>query len=332
MIVDQVILAGDRARFRSTSGRDPFNLNAAGANTVPIGPMPDGAALSVSGVAVMMKARDIESLLERPNNRNEPLIQVSVVKEMYRGLFKDPYAHRVYTIEGFEDFRRGKATNLQAMEVEGKATLVSLGNQAAQWTSGLYQLPEPVTFSAVAWDIAASQHTNPNAFHYSIQVQLWDAGTNTTDQPSNVISTSRDNRLNDLNDPRFIEETQSGAAMRLLFSAQVKYEAAFHEQHAALAQNISLGTPLLRSVHLLEPITPAYALMSLMELQVRAREFIVYRGDPSAPPDTVTAVIDLPCYLGRGEWIQIQYLPGIFSRAEAWLIATSHTRPPVSES
>jgi hypothetical protein len=324
MIVDQVILAGDRARF--LSGVAGYDLSAAGAPAV-IGPLPDGSALEVTGVALTLQADDVESLVTR-TGAGSPLIAVGVTKEMFRGLFKDPYAHRVFTISGFEDFRRGTGTNVQAMEYEGHATLVSRGSGTVEWMSSRYQLPEAVEFTTAAWDVAASTATHPDAFRYSLQVSLWEPGSDLTANPDTVAAVAADARPDS---PMHTEGVGRGNTVQIRFAAEVLYESYIHEQHPALGQDVSLGTPLLRSVHLFEAVPPAFTLMSLLELQVRSREFLLHRGRPNAAPNTVTAVLDLPCHLGRGESIQIEFRPGAFTRAEAWLVATSLTRPPVAE-
>lgn len=327
MIVDQIILAADDARFRSEAV-DPFDLSMASGT---IGPLADGVALEVTGVALLLERKGIESLLARPSSRTKPLIEIAIVKEMFRGLFSDPYAHRVHTIAGFEDFRRGALTGLQPMEVDGIPTLVSIGDRPeskVSWLSGHYRLPEKTNFSALAWDVASSRQTPSDAFKYSISVQLWD-DPRAMGNPDRVLRhmTERTPR-----DPMFLESSGAGSAFRISFDAQVSMEAGLYERHGALPVSVSLGTPLLRSVHLLEPVSHAYTMMSLLELQVRSREFLIHRGKGGEEPSLLSAVVDLPCHLGRGEKISVRVGGDAFERVEAWLVATRQTRPPVSEA
>jgi hypothetical protein len=117
-------------------------------------PPREGRSLSI-GEGMLVDLSSLTLQIERPNlldiyNRQaQPIFSVEVVKEMFPGLFSDPYSHRVHRLGGFDDFNRGTLTDLRAMEVEGVPTLVSVGGvQESRWRSAVYKMPRPLIFDA----------------------------------------------------------------------------------------------------------------------------------------------------------------------------------------
>src|SRR5262249_30209979 len=137
--------------------------------------------LNVAGITVVIEHDDVASLYSR---QTDPIFEVIVTKEMFPGLFKDPYASRVHRIAGFEDFGQGHSSNFRAMEVDGMVSLVSTAvDELCRWQSPLYRMPKAVALYAAAWDLASSRMTPPDAFAYSVTLEWWDSTANPLHDP-----------------------------------------------------------------------------------------------------------------------------------------------------
>jgi hypothetical protein len=341
MIIDQSRLAGLDAYLRHPDTPESVNLGGQSPRTGRTQDLGDGLQLDVSGIRLTIEADDLIALFARSSTgASRPLLSISIVKEVFPGLFVDPFRHRVHTIAGFEDFQRGVATNCRAMEVEGTPTVVSIGPETMTWVSPIYPMPAATRLSAAAWDIASVRRTAPGAFRYSIALEVWSDPPQNDDEPA-----TRTIRLVDDAspvDPRFTDEllsefTDPGtddpalvAAYRLTFTATVSRDALLSERHVPVLGE-SLGRPLLRAVHLLEPITSMYDISSLAELLRHCSDY--YLPEVSDGVVThMTATLDLDAALVRGatqsEFLEIAVRHDGFTTFEAMLEANVLVRPP----
>jgi hypothetical protein len=342
MIIDRSRLAGLDAYFRRPSGGASLNLGGPAPATARTRALGDGMQLEVRGLRLTLAAGDLVALLARTDVASltsEPLFRVTVVKEMFPGLLSDPYRHRVHAVAGFEDFTRGTTSHCRPMEVDGIATLVSTGTDEARWTSPVYRMPAPVTFDAAAWDLATTRLTPSDGFTYTIELAVWDNAT-ATDVPPTATVALATNAAPPAG--RFITglgsllvDASTGAAItveayRLTFRAIVRHDAYLAERHQPVLAE-SLGRPLLRAIHLLEPIEGAYDVYSIGEMLQHASEYYL----PEVADGVVThltAMLDLPATLvgtaSHDEFIEIDVRYDGFDRFEAMLDADVLVRPP----
>jgi hypothetical protein len=342
MIIDRSRLAGLDAYFRRSTGGASVNLGGpspAASRTRALG---DGMQLEVRGLRLTIVAGDLVALLARTDVAtvtSEPLFRVTVVKEIFPGLLSDPYRHRVHTIAGFEDFTRGAATNCRPMEVDGIATLVSTGTDEAVWTSPLFRMPSPVTFDAAAWDLATTRLTPSDGFTYTIELAVWTDATATDGPPAATAALATNATppagrfVTDLGAQLVDANTGDALAVeayRLTFRATVRHDAYLAERHHPVLAE-SLGRPLLRAVHLLEPIECVYDVYSIGELLRHASEYYL----PEVADGVVThltAMLDLPATLvgteSHDELIEIDVRYDGFDTFEALLDADVLVRPP----
>jgi hypothetical protein len=340
MIIDQVKLAGPDAYFAHPSNGS-LDLGGAAPATSRTRALGDGMQLEVQGVRVTIRASDLVPLLARSEVQTvtqAPLFRISVVKEMFPGLFADPYRHRVHAVSGFEDFTRGTAVNCRPIEVEGIPTLVSVGTEDVEWTSPIYRIPMATTFAAAAWDLATTRLTPPDGFSYSVKLSVWTDRTATNQPPLTVAlatnATPPAGRfLRNLGtllvdpvsgDPLAVE------AYQLRFEAKVNRDVFLAERHHPVLDE-SLGRPLLRAIQLLEPIDCIYDIHSIAELLRHASEYYI----PEVADGVVThltALIDLPATLvgteTQDEFMEIAVLYDGFDGFEAQLEADVLVRPP----
>src|SRR5690242_9687981 len=112
MILDTIKLSGAEAYLRRNG---EINLGTPGSETrrAKIGAhaaVGAGTLVELSGILFHVEGTDLLPLFQR---QNDPLVSIDVVKEMYPGLRKDPYTHRVHTLGGYEDFNRSELENLR---------------------------------------------------------------------------------------------------------------------------------------------------------------------------------------------------------------------------
>ncbi len=330
MIIDTVHLSGREAYLREG---DEVNLVAAPSHTGSSAPLTEeieGIAIDVSGIHLFIEGDDLLERYPRPDAAEDtPLLSISVHKEMFPEFFADPYAHRVHAIAGFEDFNRGAHDGVRVMEVEGFPTLVSVGTGEARWLSPVYPMYRPVPLAAAAWDLATSRLTPSDGFTYQLTLQYWTDGQDVaTDAPADLVLTP-DGGASPAN-LRF--RTDLGLAdviaYQVAFTAQVRYDTFLYEYQYGAHEIESLGRPLLRGVHVLEPIESMHTYYSLRELQARAMDFNLF--DVPAPQRYLTVMLDFTALLVRNEFITLRVEQAdLFERVEARLDAEVRLRPPM---
>jgi len=335
MIIDQIQLAGDEAYLAAPGGLDlaAGPVPATGRLNIPgvveqggMRTLPEGMRLEMAGLHLVVESDALAELLAR---QSDLLFTIDIRKEMFPALFRDPFGHRVHRVGGREDFRRGEPRGIEVMEVDGVATLVSVKPQC-DWSSAIYRFPRPITVVAAAWDLAASRLTDPDTFHYALGLDVWRPGQSLSSVPD-----SHDLAPDLTPAEARVWEPAPGrppigdvAAYRIRFKAEVAADAYLFERHPTMRG--SLGRPLLRAIHLLEPVPHAHAFYSLGELLTRASDKLVVEAD-GGPPRRLTATLPLPAVLEEGEGIELTLHDDRLTRFEARLDAMLSLRPPVAE-
>ena len=356
MIIDQMTLSGKQAYLVDPRDKDNLNLARPSINLAPAdspwtGRSPElkeGKVLDVYGIDLTINAVDGENLLDQLERKDEPLITVEVAKEMFPSLYKDPYQHRVHSISGYEDFKRGKLEALRVMEVDGVPTLVSTGSESCRWVSGIYKMPEPegMTIGAVAWDLAASKKTPVDGFAYDILLRYWQQGQDPTTASAGeilLIGATGTSGRGKPGDDRFKSNLAGQAtdvtAYQIEFRADVNYDAYLREYHAGPDDAESLGRPLLRSVNIFEQVAPAHKFYSLHELLLNAVDYHLFE-EQNRPPKRLTVSLDVTATLAADEddnyeWIALsvnQDYANILEYVSARLDARVYLRPPMVNS
>lgn len=328
MIIDRVRLAGDAAYLTDQGAIDLATSTNRRGQSLPIG---EGLGLEVAGVHLLLQAKDMHKLYSRTDNDGKPLLAFAMSKEMFPEFFADPYAHRVHSVAGFEDFQRGLLDNMRAMEVEGKATLVSMGLGSCAWMSPIYRLPMPMPIRSVVWELASARLAPDEGFGYVLRLQIWSDGQDpATDTPSeNQIAPAAGSGLARPSDlrHRIGIDLKDVIAYRVVFKADVQRDTDLFETQYGPDDGQMLGRPLLRAVHLLEPITSAYAFHSLHELEIRSAEFSFL--EPVLPLQTLSAFVALPALLIHREAMALEVSPAVWELVEARIDAEVRVRPPV---
>jgi hypothetical protein len=278
--------------------------------------------LDIDCIDLHFTAPDLTALLAQ---QAAPIIEVHTVKEMFN-LSTDPYARRVHTIGGKDDFGRGTLSNCRAMEIEGRTTLVSTGIGPAQWISPQYLFETPIDLAELAWDFSLSRLTPPDAFRYDISLNLWSGAAGALAlQPRLAVVTdvsAAATRTFSLAAPATI------SAIQIAFVARPVREAAIAERHASDSQGATLGMPLLEAIHLLERRDSSMVFRSLHELSVASEEFTLY-GAGAAPLTAGIARLSLRAALTGSDSVEIILPTGAFLSFEARLSASLIDRPPV---
>jgi hypothetical protein len=342
MIIDRVRVSGIRAYLQDPN--NPGSPNLAGPNSIVArsAPLGKGQQWQVGGVSFVMEANDLTPLFDRAAEPPSgpapaPLFSVTVQKEIFPGLFTDPYQHRVHNIAGFDDFKRGTFENCKAFEIEGTPTIVSVGTGPCRWLSQVYELPAPVSFDLAAWELAASRKAPNRSFSYSINLLWWPAGQTPSASPTTTsLASSASPTAIRLARPASVANV---AFYQIEFIANVRSDAAIDEKHAAILRD-SMGRPLLRAVNLLEPIGSANNFYTLGELLARCPDYHLFEG--TAPPlKKLWACLDLSVTLvnspnqkaGVGnsdyEFIEVTTAGAQFTRFQACLHADELVRPEI---
>lgn len=338
MIIDRARSAGADAYLHRPDDPTSVNLAAPAPVTARTPDLPDGVLHDVTGLRLVVEGPDLGGLLARTADR--PLLSVTVAKEMFPGLVADPFGHRVHTVAGFDDLQRGTAVACRALDVEGIPTLVSLGAGAVSWTSPVYPLPAPVAFGAASWDLAGSRLGADNDYAYSLALSVW-PDRDRTDEPPLTVPLAEAAGPAALRSVAGLADllVSDGApvpvgAFRIEFTATVTRDAALRVRHDRAGGPVlgeSIGTPLLRGVHLLEPVPSCYDLASLSELLRHCSEYHLL-DSPAGPATRLVALLDLPVRLTRtpegSEYVQVAVLDGGLETVEVLVEATVHTRPP----
>lgn len=272
MIIDTIQVAGLDAYFRHLE-TDALNLASAVPVTARTRALPKGKQRQMTALHLLIEAADLHPLFHRPEPPDEaPLFSITVMKEMFPGLFADPFRHRVHNIAGFEDFKRGVLVNGKVMDVEGIPTIVSVGTGDCTWTSPIYPMREAVALDAVSWELATSRLTPQSSFTHSLRLNVWAEG-----QPIDPIELAVDYEPNA---PRLsrLAGLSGVTAYQVVFEASVTDDSYIHEKHTPLG-NESIGRPLLRAVNLLEPVASVYDIYSLHELLALATDYHLFEAD-----------------------------------------------------
>jgi hypothetical protein len=306
MIIDQSRGAGLPAYFRNPNA--PFDVNLGPLAPVPVRtpPLARGRQWDVSGIRLLIEHDDLSPYFQfrlRVTGGQltpiTPMLRVTVMKEMFPGLFADPFRHRVHNIAGYMDFNEGQLENGGVIDVEGIPTIVSLGTGLCRWTSREYTLPEPIDVASVAWELATSRLAPADGLRYSLHMDVWDnAGAGPVSVP---LAVDRDQAAG-----RFAESVSRAGVKRLQirFEAHVTHESTLAERHTPILLE-SMGTPLLRAVNILQPIASIYDLFSLTELQAESSDFRLNE----APGPTVVrclAHLDVPAVIVHSPYQHIE--------------------------
>lgn len=288
MITDRIQLAGLDAYFR-----DPATgkVNLGGITpTVRTAPLNKGKQIEISGIQLLIEHQDLQPLFAYPSDNaglptNTPLFRISVMKEMFPGLFADPFSHRVHNIAGYLDFNEGTLTNGRVMEIDGIPTIVSIGKEECLWVSREYVMPDPIAIDGMAWELATSKLTPPDSFHYKIEIALnGGAATIKIDNAGQMLKAVARRAIEGLNN-------QNINSFQITFKAKVFEDSYLRERHLP-AINENIGRPLLRAINILEPVKSIYEFNSLLELQSLCSDFHLFENPGAAIP-RLTATLDL---------------------------------------
>lgn len=323
MIVDTIPLSGKKAYLLSDD--DEINLGGTAptmGKTPPLGP---GVVWDISSLELQIEGDDLLPLFTR---QAEPILSLSIVKEMFPALYQDPFTRRVHTVAGYDDFSQGHLDDFRVMDVNGIPTLVSLGTARSQWLSPRYKFAEAFDLHSVAWELATSKLTPPDGFEYSLTLHGWHEGDDldspaTSHTPLANQATPLSNRLWQSDN----EQTELSAirAYQLEFTAVVHHDTYLREQHVGAEGVGSLGRPLLRAINLLEKIEPAHDFYSLHELITGAFDYH-YFEEENGPLKRLLARLDLSAALSEGESVSLAVHSPAFARVEARLKADVQTR------
>lgn len=319
MMIDEVSLSGVSAYLRRADGAVTLQTGERG-ESVPVG---KGETVEINAVDLYL---EVESALDLFSRGDDPLFTFELQKEVFPNFFFDPHAHRVHQIAGFEDFNRTEKTNMTVLEIDGIPTLVSPGNTAGcAWRSARYRLPKPLLLDAVAWTLAASRGTPPDALSYRMTLTHWPpASAQLQDaQGTTVALTQGAHRPMDARHRELSPGTEIGG-YQIEFGAEVHFDSALVERHGNL-QKQSVGTPLLQGVFLVEKLEPLYAVHSLQELVNQSSSYQLL--DPAAPIQRMTARVHFPAILTEGERLSIAVQSTKIRRCEARIDATLRQRP-----
>jgi hypothetical protein len=344
MITDQVILAGSDAYLQPPDAPGTVNLASSGTTTARTPDLDDGVQLDITALRLTIEAPNLAPLLSRTGGE-ERFLSITVMKELFPGLYADPYRNRVHTIAGFEDFTRGTFINCRAMEIDGQPVLVSTGTGQTRWTSPIYPTPTGTTFDAAAWDLAAARLPPADGFSYSLALAVWtgpgpSGAPATTLQLASGVDQAAIRCVEGLSSQFTDEITGNRLAVRafqLEFTADVQQDAALSERDrlwvgtGELGMGESLGRPLLRAVHLLEPVKSCYDMAGLSELLRHCSDYTLFESTNGAMTH-LSAALDLPVRLVRGsdlsEYLEVSVAGDRFTALEAMLDATVLIRAP----
>ncbi len=306
MIIDQSRGAGPGAYFRNPNAALDVNLGPLAPVRVRTPPLSRGRQWDVSGIRLLFEHDDLSPYFQfrlrtsaAPISAITPMVRVTIMKEMFPGLFADPFRHRVHNIAGYMDFNEGRLENARVIDVEGIPTIVSLGTGRCRWISREYVPPEPIAIASAAWELASSRLAPADGLTYSVYLDVWDsAGAG----PVSVALAVDRNQTSG----RFAEGVARSnvARLRVRFEADVTHQSALVERHTPILLD-SIGTPLLRAVNLLQPIESIYDLYSFTELQAESSDFRV----SDAPGPAVVrcmAHLDVPAVIVHSPYQHVE--------------------------
>ena len=334
MITDRIQLAGLDSYFQDPANAGRINLGGI-ITTIRTAPLNIGKQLEISGIQLLIEHADLRPLLAfQFDNQNPPqpapLFKISVMKEMFAGLFADPFSHRVHNVAGFLDFNEGTLTNGRVMEVDGIPTISSTGKADCVWVSKEYVMPDLISIDAIAWELATSRLTPPDSFHYKIKIASKDrAGAALADididNAGQMLKADSKRAIDGLNN-------QNIKSFQITFTAKVFEDSYLKERHLP-SINENIGRPLLRAINILEPAKSTYEFNSLLELQNLCSDFHLFEN-PGAEIPRLTATLDLNATLVNSpnqnivnndiydnasvfEFVELKMLSNQFTRFEA---------------
>jgi hypothetical protein len=320
MIIDQTPLAGPDAYLTTPDGR--INIVE---GSEPIGgssELADGLAHQVNAIELLIEGED---LLPLYSHQSRPLFAIELTKEMFPGLHSDPYASRIHQIGGVETFRRGEGEGMRPMEVNEVPTLVTIGSQTAWWRSPVYRLPRAVTIADIAWDLAPSRKTHPDAFRYQVDIEYWT-------EPDHLDSPGQQQLVVADWPPdqhRFRKQVncEHVIAYRMTFKAAVRREAYMQELLAGIPDRDPFGIPLLQAFYLREPVPSRFAFASLLEVTAQATAYHAFE-DGNGKARRLIASLPVAATLLKGESIRLAVHDERIKRLEARLNALVLVRSP----
>lgn len=291
MITDKIQLAGLASYFKDPNS--PGSVNLTGPVSVRTLPLSKNKQVEINGLQLLIEGNDLSPLFQFQSTA--PLFSISVVKEMFAGLFADPFRHRVYNIAGYLDFNEGSLQNGSVMEVDGIPTIVSSGKDECKWISRVYVLPDPVNLDSVAWELATSKLSLADSFTYKIDIECKDSGGNVL----GVISSGANFINADI--PRFKTQVVNNVnSFQIIFRALVNQDSYITERQLP-ALNEKMGRPLLRAINILELLNSSvYDIYSLTELQNNCRDFKIFETSAPVVP-RITATLDISAVLVKSE-------------------------------
>lgn len=338
MILDIIKLSGENAYLRNNgdvnlADPNPSNPSDRIAKTGTHTDVGKGMLIEVSGIFIQIEGDDLLPLFQR---QNSPILSIEVTKEIFPGLKKDPYEHRVHTIGGYDDFNRSTLVNLRVMEVDGYPTLVSVETSPCKWLSPVYQFSQPFALDSAAWYLPSAKLTPKDGFSYNLILHYWKSGEPLNQPSQHLVPLAADHTLP--NAGRFVDGIYATAnniiAYQLEFNATVKHDTYLKERAVGGDSNESLGRPLLKNVNLLEVTQPRYDFYSLQELIIAsaAHHFFEEHGSRLKK---INVAVYITAALEEGESISITVynneIPASnkLNYVDARLAAEVKLKPPV---
>lgn len=322
MISDRSTLAGLPSYLTDQGGETDLASSPNRRGTTP--DLGSGEGLDVRGIWMSIMAEDLGKFSAR---RDAPLLALHLRKELFPGLFADPYRSRVHTISGSDDLRRGRGEACRVLEIDGIPTLVATGPRCT-WRSMVYALPRTIALRQACWALATSRKIAPATLEYSIVVRTWASSPAPGTPPDREFSSSGDGLNPTVLDPLHPAGPVPCQAFQVLLDARTAQDTAFSERHGGPPDADSLGRPLLQAVRLIEDVRPPYQFHSLPELNARSSEYVFVPEGGQGPPQKLMLFLDLPALLLEGERLEIEVLTDEFKLLEAWLDADSVLRMP----
>ena len=328
MISDIKTLTGKDSYFKNQD--NSMNLGALSPNSIAVtNSLEKNQQLNISGIQLLIEHTDLNQLMNLQVDAAKnlsPLFCISVKKEMFPGLFADPFSHCVHNIAGFLDFNEGTFINGKVMEIDGVPTIVSTGQEECVWTSKIYNFPKPIKIDAIAWELATSKLTPADSFHYHIKITLYDVYENTSyieiGNDTNMLNAEEQRSRKNLN----IADINV-SKLKITFTAKVFEDSYIEESHLPLTFTEKIGRPLLRAINILEPVQSTYEINSLTELKGLCSDFHFFES-PGPEIKKLIATIDVNAVLVYSpnqtrsdyEYMEIKVLYDRFTNFEARLI------------
>jgi hypothetical protein len=334
MILDQITLAGLDAYLR-LAGAEGVDISSfapcsqPGAPSVRAGrsqPLGDGVALQVTALRVLLERDGLFDALRRSP---EPLLRVVVDKEVFPGLFADPYAHRVHRIGGFDDFGRGALDNVRVLDVGDVPTLVSTGDsERCRYRSPIVRLPSRTSFRSAAWEIPTSKLSPREGLTYSLDLRIWPPGASPSSS-GRVLALAKDAAPAAPRCVAALDDAGDVGMYQIELRAKVTLDTDIDERLPRGEARESIGRPLLSAVHLLEAVPSVLSFHSLQELIDGADDRLLL-DEHGGPPRRLMVRLPISAILGKGESIRLEICgePPPFTYLEARLEATVVSRPP----